>query len=57
MTKILFNKEGLPLMAYGEKFFATTTGSPAPPIKNNPVIETAYLFQYPPEVFYVQGTP
>ncbi|MBT3244828.1 MAG: hypothetical protein HN352_16905 [Bacteroidetes bacterium] len=40
MTKILFNKEGLPLMAYGEKFFATTTGSPAPPIKNNPVIET-----------------
>jgi hypothetical protein len=30
MTKILWNNEGNPLMAYGKTYFATTTGSPEP---------------------------
>jgi len=29
MAKILFNKEGDPLMAFGHTYFATTTGAPA----------------------------
>ena len=28
MTKILWNGEGVPLMAYGKTYFASTTGSP-----------------------------
>ena len=29
MTKVVFNKQGAPLMAYGSTFFASTSGSPA----------------------------
>jgi hypothetical protein len=28
MAEILFNGEGVPLMAFGKTYFATTTGSP-----------------------------
>ena len=31
MSKVLFNKEGVPLIAYGTKTFMTTTGAPAQP--------------------------
>ncbi len=39
MTKIQFNNDGVPLMAYGKTFFATTTGAPAPPKVNRTVQE------------------
>lgn len=39
MVKILFNQSGDPLMAYGEKFFATTTGAPAPVKPLKPIQE------------------
>ena len=37
MTKIQFNNHGVPLMAYGDKTFVTTTGAPKPSAKNNGV--------------------
>ena len=33
MADILFNKTGVPLMAYGNSFHATTTGTPAERLK------------------------
>lgn len=40
MTKILFNEQGTPLMAYCKTFFATTTGVPAnPKLKKNLIVE------------------
>ncbi len=33
MTKIQFNRHGVPLMAYGDKTFVTTTGAPKPTAK------------------------
>lgn len=35
MTKIQFNNHGVPLMAYGDKTFVTTTGAPKTSAKNN----------------------
>lgn len=37
-TRVIFNDEGVPLMAYGQTFFASTTGAPDP-IKSSKQIE------------------
>jgi len=34
MAKILWNKKGHPLLAYGKTYFATTTGEKIPKTKN-----------------------
>jgi len=34
MADILFNKSGIPLIAYGKSYQATTTGTPAEKPKN-----------------------
>ncbi len=34
MADILFNKSGIPLIAYGKSYQATTTGAPAEKPKN-----------------------
>lgn len=40
MTKILYNAKGVPLMAYGRTFFASTTGAPSNPVtKKNLTVE------------------
>ena len=36
MADILFNKSGVPLIAYGKSYQATTTGKPAEKPKNHP---------------------
>jgi len=37
MADILFNKSGVPLIAYGKSYQATTTGTPAEKPKNHPL--------------------
>ena len=40
MADILFNKSGIPLIAYGKSYQATTTGIPAEKPKNHPLPDT-----------------
>ena len=40
MADILFNKSGVPLIAYGKSYQATTTGTPAEKPKNHSLPDT-----------------